>query len=414
MKKNFVNLKTIVLLTLAMTAITTWAQTPAWQQQLDRLDKEADQLYEKQDWKRLVANQEQYRKIIMAQPDSVRQEYLWDTDLSGNFYYNLACWRALAGDKKGALSTFEYYTDRVINREEIRLSHINTDSDLNSLRKEPRFVKCMERLQKWGDYKQILKDAKPYYSGLHPEGIKFRYMAPNNPDLVQLREQFKLDSVAGAGDEISKIKNLLHWVHEVVPHDGNSDNPKIKNTAAMIELCRKENRGVNCRMMAQMLTEVYLAMGFKARFVTCMPMNYVSDCHVITVVYSNTLNKWVWVDPTFDLFVMDENGTMLSISEVRERIRSDKPLQINDYANWNHRSPQTKEYYIDHYMAKNLYYLVCMEHSRFNAETVIEGQTYRYIALMPYDKINSESSAIGWNDLRICDEQLFWQSPYEE
>ncbi|MBR2420208.1 MAG: hypothetical protein IKB14_05775, partial [Rikenellaceae bacterium] len=62
-----------------MTSITTWAQTPAWQQQLDRLDKEADQLYEKQDWKRLVANQEQYRKIIMAQPDSVRQEYLWDT-----------------------------------------------------------------------------------------------------------------------------------------------------------------------------------------------------------------------------------------------------------------------------------------------------------------------------------------------
>ena len=58
MKKNFVNLKTIVLLTLAMTSITTWAQTPAWQQQLDRLDKEADQLYEKQDWKRLVANQE--------------------------------------------------------------------------------------------------------------------------------------------------------------------------------------------------------------------------------------------------------------------------------------------------------------------------------------------------------------------
>lgn len=143
-------------------------------------------------------------------------------------------------------------------------------------------------------------------------------------------------------------------------------------------------------------------------------MNYVSDCHVITVVYSNTLNKWVWVDPTFDLFVMDENGTMLSIAEVRERIRNDKPLQINDYANWNHRSSQTKEYYIDHYMAKNLYYLMCMEHSRFNAETVIEGQTYRYIALMPYDKINSESSSINWSYTRLCDEQLFWQSPYEE
>ena len=160
MKLNLMNPKRIILLALAMTAVTAWAQTPAWQQQLERLDKEADQLYEQQDWKRLVANQKQYRKVIMAQPDSVRQEYLWDTDLSGNFYYNLACWQALAGDKRGALSTFEYYTDRVINSEEIRLSNINADSDLNSLRKEPRFVKCMERLQKWGDYKQILKDAK--------------------------------------------------------------------------------------------------------------------------------------------------------------------------------------------------------------------------------------------------------------
>ena len=414
MKRNFANLKMVILLTLVMTTITTWAQTPVWQQQLDSLDKEADELYEKQNWKLLVANQEQYRKIIMEQPDSVRQELLQDTDLGGNFYYNLACYRALSGDINGALSTFEYFTDRVIGREEIHLYNINTDSDLNSLRQESRFIKCMERLQEWGDYKQILKDAQPYYSGLHPEGIRFRYMAPNNPDLVQLREQFKLDSVAGAGDEISKIKNLLHWIHEAVPHDGNSYNPEIKNTAAIIELCKKENRGVNCRMMAQMLTEVYLAMGFKARFVTCMPKNLVSDCHVITTVYSNTLNKWLWVDPTFDLFVMDENGTMLSIAEVRERIRNDKPLQINDYANWNHKSTQNKEYYIDHYMAKNLYYLVCMDESRFNAETPIEGQTYRYIALMPYDKINTESSSINWYYTRICDEQLFWQSPYEE
>ncbi|MBQ3212091.1 MAG: transglutaminase domain-containing protein [Alistipes sp.] len=408
-------MKKILLLSLAVMALFgASAQTPEWRKQLDRLDKEADQLYEEKKWKKLVANQEQYRKVFMSLPGSVRQEHFWDTDLSGNYYYNLACWKTLAGDKKGALKTFEYYTDRVIDSEEIRLTNINHDSDLDAIRQEPRFKACMERLAKWGDYKQKLKDAKQYHSGLVPDGFKFRYAAPNDPDLVKIREHFKLDSVAGAGDEISKIKNLLHWVHEIVPHDGSSYNPEVKNTIAMVELCKKENRGVNCRMMAQMLTEVYLAMGFKARFVTCLPKDYVSDCHVITTVYSNTLNKWLWVDPTFDAYVMDENGTMLSIAEVRERLREDKPLQLNDYANWNHKSKQTKEYYIDHYMAKNLYHLVCMEWARFNHETAIEGQTYRYIALMPYDEINSKSSAINWNDLRICDDKLFWQSPYEE
>ena len=414
MKTNDVNLKRVLLLLFTFTTICSWAQTPAWQQQLDKLDKEADLLYEKGNWKKLVANQEQYRKIVMAQPDSVKMEYLWDTDLNGNFYFNLTCFQTLAGDKKGALKTFEYYTDRVIDREEINLQMINNDSDLNAIRKEPRFKACMERLTAWGDYKQKLKDAKPYYSGTLPEGITFHYASPNDPDLVRLRQEFKLDSVAGAGDELSKIKNLLHWVHNIVPHDGNSDNPEVKNTIAMVELCKKEGRGVNCRMMAQMLTEVYLAMGFKARFVTCLPRDYVSDCHVITTVYSNTLNKWLWVDPTFEAYVMNEDGEMLSIAEVREYIRTDKPLKINEEANWNNRSKQTKEYYIDRYMAKNLYYIVCMDWARFNAETVIEGRKYRYIALMPYDMINSKTNSVGWNDLRVCDDKWFWQSPYNE
>lgn len=394
--------------------VTVVAQESAWQKQLEVLDAQADKLYANKEWKKLADNQERYRRIVMSKPDSVRMDYLGDIDLEGNFYYNLACYRSLAGDKKGALNSFEYFTDRVIDREEINLKWIEVDSDLTSLRAEPRFESCMKRLRVWGDYKQKLKDAKPYYRGLIPSGMKFRYMSPNNPDLVRLRNYFNLDSVAGAGDEISKIKNLLHWVHNIVPHDGGSYNPEVKNTIAMVELCKREKRGVNCRMMAQMLTEVYLAMGFKARFVTCMPQDMVSDCHVITTVYSNTLDKWLWVDPTFEVYVMDENGDMLSIAEVREFIRNDKPLQINDDANWNNRSKQTKEYYIDHYMAKNLYYLVCMEYARFDAETVKEGQTYRYIALMPYDKINSQSTAIDWNDLRVCDDKWFWQSPYEE
>ena len=117
-------------------------------------------------------------------------------------------------------------------------------------------------------------------------------------------------------------------------------------------------------MMAQMLTEVYLAMGFKARFVTCLPRYLIGDCHVITTVYSRTLNKWIWVDPTYDAYITDENGTMLSISEVRSRLRNDQELYLNDYANWNHQSKQTKEYYLYYYMAKNLYYLECMEESR--------------------------------------------------
>jgi len=413
-KKLKTIMKKIFMLAITlMASISIYAQTPEWQQQLERLDKEFNELREQRQWKGVVANRKQYRKIFMAQPDSARMKFSQGTDLNLNFYYNYTCYLSLADDKKEALSTFEYFTNRVTKELDLIdvLSIIN-DSDLDAIREEPRFKACMERLEKWGDYKQKLKNAKGYHRGTLPEGMKFSYMSPNHPDLVRLREKFNLDSVAGAGNEISKIKNLLHWVHNIVPHDGSSFNPEVMNTIAMVELCQKEKRGVNCRMLAQMLTEVYLAMGFKARFVTCMPRDHVSDCHVITTVYSNTLNKWLWVDPTFEAYVMDENGVMLSIAEVRERLRNDQPLQLNENANWNNRQKTNKEYYLDRYMAKNLYYLICMDYARFDAETVKEGRIYRYIALMPYDEINSQTNSIGWSILRVSDDEWFWQSPY--
>ena len=395
-------------------SLSVMAQEPEWLVKFKALNKQLNEQANREDWKSALKTMDNMHKLFFAQPDSLRIRHTGGDDLSNSFYYNLACFNVLDRNNKKAVKAFKDYTDRVIGKQEINLSQILTDSDLDPIRNDKEFKECITRLRKWGDYKQILKDSKQYVRGNVPDGMRFHYANPNDPDLVRLRKHFNLDSIAGAGDEISKIKNLLHWVHEIVPHDGNSSNPAEKNTIAMVELCKRENRGVNCRMMAQMLTECYLAMGFKARFVTCYPLNYVSDCHVITTVYSNTLNKWLWVDPTYDAYVMDEKGTMLSIAEVRERLRKDEFLQINDYANWNHKQKQTKEDYLDRYMAKNLYYIQCNEWYRFNAETQGTGHSRRYITLMPYDKINEKmhDNTIGHYSTRVSDDRWFWQSPY--
>jgi hypothetical protein len=73
-----------------------------------------------------------------------------------------------------------------------------------------------------------------------------------------------------------------------------SRNPAVKNAMSMIAVCKRDNRGLNCRGLATVLNECYLAMGFKSRFVTCLPkdsLNIDPDCHVINAVYSNTLKK---------------------------------------------------------------------------------------------------------------------------
>lgn len=328
------------------------------------------------------------------------------TSLKGGVYYNLACYRSMQGKKKSAIEAFAQATELG----GASYSNAVSDSDLNNIRNEKRFKELMQSIRETTDYKYVLQKSNGYCNSTPDSVPAFTYMHPNDSNLVRLRQHFNLDSIAGSGDEISKIKNILLWAHNVVRHDGSSNNPASKNAFDLIEVCRKENRGINCRMMATMLNECYLAMGFKSRFVTCMPKVMIDDCHVINTVYSVTLDKWLWVDPTFNAYVTDEEGTMLSIAEVRERLRTDQPLVLNEDANWNNQNKQTKEHYLDYYMAKNLYYMTCMQRSEYNAEGKPWSNRSAYIDIIPEDfKTNDTSS-----NYKICNERFFWQSPYGE
>jgi len=240
-------------------------------------------------------------------------------------------------------------------------------------------------------YLTTLKKAKKYNLNQSREIPEFTYQDSSDVYLKRIRKDFNLDSIAGKGNEVSKLLNIMHWVHNIVKHDGGSSNPTLKNAIDLVNVCQVENRGINCRMMAVILNECYLSMGYKSRMITCMPkpLKY-SDCHVINSVYSKQLNKWIWVDPTFDAYVMNEKGELLGPQEVRNRLINDQPLILNPEANWNSQISQTKEYYLYNYMAKNLYRLEAPIHSTYNYETKEKGKTIEYIQLLPLDGINQE------------------------
>lgn len=236
--------------------------------------------------------------------------------------------------------------------------------------------------------------------------VNFTYQSPTQSPLAETRQRFNLDSIAGSGDDISKIKNLTYWVHDLVRHDGGSYNPSGPKTLAnLVDSCRMYDRGVNCRMMAIMLTEALLAEGIPARYLTCQSKNYDtdSDCHVICVAWSDSLNKWVWADPTFAAFVTDENGLLLHPGEVRQHLIDNEPLILNEDANWNHEEPQTKDYYLDYYMAKNLYYITSITDNRKAPEG--DASQSVYVTLSPRDSNYKGSQII------TTDYNKFWQPP---
>lgn len=165
---------------------------------------------------------------------------------------------------------------------------------------------------------------------------------------------------------------------------------------------------MNCRQLAISLCEMYLSMGIPARYVTCMPADSLDyECHVINTVWSEQLQKWLYIDPTMDAWVTDENGTMLSIAEVRERLINDQPLVLCETANWNHESQQTKEYYLETYMAKNLYYFVCKKLNRFNPESVYRNNDPEGdVRLIPVGFVNN-----NWKCDTTTDPEVFWAKP---
>lgn len=405
---KFIKMKHLFLsLFLMLTALCATAQETEFQRfsaDIKKCGKKLDEAVDRKDYKQAeIISKDMISRFGKCSPE-IQTEY---RDVLGGMYYNLTCYLSLQNKKKLALEAFTKATDN----DWYNYPHATKDSDLDNIRKEPRFIALMAEIREKGDYLYILQKSNDYQQSVSDQekDMRFTYMTPNDSNLVRVREYFNLDSVAGSGDEISKIKNLLAWVHNEIRHDGSSDNPTFRNAIDIIELCRKENRGVNCRMMAQVLAECYLAMGFNARYVTCMPKVMIYDCHVINAVYSNTLDKWIWVDPTFNAYVMDEKGNLLGISEVRERLRTENPLVLNDDANWNGKRKKTKEDYLDQYMAKNLYYVTCRLSSEYNSETPYEGKVWSpIVALIPLD---FESEQLKGSKL-TSNVEYFWQSPY--
>lgn len=336
-----------------------------------------------------------------------------------NAFYNLACTYSIINNKPKAL----HYLKKSIDAGAGNYTHIQNDKDLDNIRNEKEYKKIVASVRITGDYLYILKRAGNYNSNDKREPPVFTYQPADDPNLAALRKGFNLDSIAGEGNDISKMINLMHWVHTLIPHDGNHPNPQVKNAMNMIAVCKKDNRGLNCRGLATVLNECYLAIGFKSRFVTCLPKDSLKvdpDCHVINMVYSTTLNKWVWMDPTNDAYVMNEKGELLSIEEVRERIIKDKPLILNPSANWNNKVSKTKEDYLYNYMAKNLYILQCTLHSEYDTETESNGKTLIYTSLVPLDYFDQQKDCVEQKRnknnsvYRFCQTNnpaAFWQKP---
>ena len=331
----------------------------------------------------------------------------------GLLYYDYACCYALVGQKT-KMRTYRQQALAALEQSVLLgykdYNNMVNDNDLISLRKDKKYQALLAQVNDRQPL-SVLKKSAQYAKDAAGQDILFRYQPKESKNLRMVRDYFKLDSVVGQGDELSKIINLLHFAHDNIRHDGGNQAFAELDAIDLYNYYKTTGKGVNCRQLAISLCEMYLSMGITARYVTCMPADSLDyECHVINTVWSEQLQKWLYIDPTMDAWVTDENGTMLSIAEVRERLINDQPLVLCETANWNHESQQTKEYYLETYMAKNLYYFVCKKLNRFNPESLYRNNDPADdVRLIPVGFVNN-----NWKCDTTTDPEVFWAKPKKE
>ncbi|EFK55787.1 transglutaminase-like domain-containing protein [Sphingobacterium spiritivorum] len=400
----------ITFFLIAFLTFSSFAQTssPKWNKFLSdfkKLEQEYNIYYPAKDYQKAATILDKIAATLdtLQLSEKEKQDFKPTiTEIYANVYYNLACLQSLLNQKKQAITSFEKsikwgYTD---------YQNALNDADLNNIRKETKFVKAFSQLKQY-DKLFLLQQSGNYLLENYESMPVFKYEDSNNRNLVEVKNFFNLDSIAGSGDEISKIRNIMLFVANNIKYDGSNWALCEFDAIDFYNYHKATGKGINCRHKAMTLNELYLAMGFKSRYVTCMPKDdQDTDCHVINSVYSETLKKWLWMDPSHGAFVMDDNNNLLSIEEVREGLKNNQSMKLNA------ETKVTKLWYLDYYMAKNLYWIQCTNKSQFNTESRYRpaDTDLQYISLIP-SGFEIDSNKYLKNNVITHNPAYFWRSP---
>jgi hypothetical protein len=251
--------------------------------------------------------------------------------------------------------------------------------------------------------------------------VRFYYADSSDENLKLLRDTYDLDSVAGSGSEIDRIINLTKWVYELTGHANNPEFPKEVNAFTLIHMATVEDQTINCYMKTVILNEVFLSMGFYSRQIHLLPHSHEKDeSHFVTSVYSRTLGKWLWMDPDFGIYLVDEEGNILGYTEIRRRLISGDPLIEHDLQTDQSWLSKVWDLFIcwieaadyQWYLSKNIFKVRCQQISIFNQRSKPDKV---YFELIPdgyrEELLNTSEMTERGKIIYINDEQLFWQTP---
>lgn len=110
-------------------------------------------------------------------------------------------------------------------------------------------------------------------------------------------------------NELEIFIEVMKWVSEYWVHDGVNDAGNISS----LEILKRASNGerFRCVEYAKVAKDILLSMGYIARTLNIQSKDAdyggLSQGHVVTEVWSNNLNKWIFLDVQFNCYAIKDN-----------------------------------------------------------------------------------------------------------
>jgi len=171
----------------------------------------------------------------------------------------------------------------------------------------------------------------------------------HNIYLRELRQAYKLDSMTdNIDDEFEKIKIILDWAHLQWEHNG-GNNPSKPDALTILKEA-KSGKKFRCVEYGIVTSSALNSIGITARVLGIKTRDVervkYGAGHVVSEVYSTSYNKWIFMDPQFNVIPV-LNGEPLNAVEFQNAIMKDRDNlklinrqgevtteNFNNYINW--------------------------------------------------------------------------------
>lgn len=227
--------------------------------------------------------------------------------------------------------------------------------------------------------------------------------AYSEKEKILLHEYSKIWSWLDYGSELSSVISIMDWLNSHVKHNGYVVLPRNQTACELLQL--SENRFHNqmsCRGLAIIASEMCLSVGLTSRIVFCMQKETeINDCHVVYEVFIQNLNKWVMFDPSYNVYLLDDQGIPLSVWEVRTLL-SEEPQRIKFNSGANYLGRKLSQQLYLRSLIRKFYRFIIPKDSYEGCCTRSEM----------YELVPNTKSYQKENVTLVDNPDIFWRPPY--